>query len=565
MSKQVKSFSSLPRNTDVFFFVGIPVVFVATFLYPISQSGLSGDDIPNSMRSAALQANNWTRWKFITHAIKHWKTSEGRFFPMSTIENVFMFDFIHSVAIFKFLQLSVTIILLVLAAVVIAKLVDSKKLFPLAMFLLLSCLQTRNWYDPTLGFGLLLQSVQIKFLACLYLLNCFLKAKERKWLWSLGCSTALWHVALLQYEVVVTLFPTLVIMIIFLPSARWRKLTAFATLGVPTMVYLLYVSRLRAGVSATAAYSINSDFSEVALTYLKQISGGLPFSASIWSRGAMPLLSTISDFPLPLLFIVTSMVCLTVFYRSEIAGLKTHHMIIVFAIGLNLVFGPPLTTALSLRWQNEVQWGLSYLSVAFTYTGVAFVALSILFVFSKLCMNRPKVFTAVFTLFLVFFTLSAVSNQALLSSNVTATQDSREQRDLYELAIRQDFFSMVPDRSVVVYPSYDENSWVNTYFTEWLGGPKELVFVKAAEDAQGRCTTNVLFEKCPRIFHLNYLSSSYTSFVLSLVELDAQPLDSQLIRSFFGNLLHAEELKPLCYGPIKQDTTNSMVYSCDKR
>ena len=562
MNEEVEVSNSYFRKAKLSLLVFVPTVFVTAFLYPIALSGLSGDDIPNSMRSAALQVEDLTRWEFINLAITQWKNTEGRFFPFSTIENVFMFDFIHSVALYKLLQLFVTIILLVLVAALIAKIVDSRRLFPLALFLLLSCIQTRNWYDPTLSFGLLLQSVQIKVLACLYALYCSLQSKDNRWFWCLGGCTTLWLTALLQYEVVITLFPTLVIMIILLTSNRLRKLTALAALGVPTAIYVLYIMKLRAGINPTAAYSIHVDFGLTSLTYLKQLSGAIPFSAVIWSRGGGSLLVALSELPLLHLFLLTATVCLTVIYRLKLAELSTRRVLIVFIIGLNFVLGPAITTALSTRWQNEVAWGLSYLSISFTYTGISLITFSVLFVFSRWSIKSPAVATATLSLFLTFFAFSAVSNYKLLTDNADATKFARGQRNLYVQAVKEGFFSHIPKGSIIVYPSFDENSWVNDYFTEWLGGPKELIFVKTAEESQKKCNPHVLSERCPRTFYLEYIPTNPLAIVLSLVELDNGTIDAQLPHRYFSQQLLTGELQAICPVLIRENSGRGAMYSC---
>ena len=564
MNEVVAGSNSSFRKVKLSLLVFLPTVFATVYLYPIANSGLSGDDIPNSMRSAALQANDWTRWEFINLSIIQWKNSEGRFFPVSTIENVFMFDFIHSVAIFKFLQLFITIVLLMLAAAFIAKIVGSTKLFPLALFLLLSCIQTRNWYDPTLGFGLLLQSVQIKILACLYALYYALQGKDNRWLWSLGGSATLWLAALLQYEVVITLFPTLAIMIILLPSNRFHKLVSLVAVGLPTLIYVLYIIKLRAGITASAAYSIKPDLGLASVTYLKQLSGAIPFSAVIWSRGGGSLTVALSELPLLHLFLLTATVCLAVTFRLKLAELSSRRVLLVFIVGLNFVLGPNITTALSSRWQNEVAWGLSYLSISFTYTGVALIAFSALFVISRWTMNRSVVSNTALCLFLAFFSLAAVSNHGLLDDNATATKLARGQRDLYVLAVREGFFSHVPKGSTIVYPFFDENSWVNNYFTDWLGGPEELAFVRTIEESQKYCDLNVLFERCPRIFYLEYAPAQTLSIMLSLVELDNGTIDAQFPHKYFAQQLEANELHAICPGLTKEKIGRGTIYNCNK-
>jgi len=562
VSKQTKWVRSLPRKDRLLFLAVIPTFFVATFLYPLSQSGLSGDDIPNSMRSAALQANDLTRWEFIKLSIIQWKNTEGRFFPISTIENVFIFDLIHSVFLYKFLQLFITIALIILAASFVAKLLGSWRSFPLAVFVLLSCLQTRNWYDPTFGFGLLLQSVQIKILFCLYGVINFLQIEKRRaYFYYLG-SVLLWVMALLQYEVVVTLIPTLVILVILFPGNNLRKKIAIGLFGVTTAIYIWSISQLRSGVSASAAYTFDSNLETVTLTYLKQLSGGLPFSAIIWSRGAEFPVVALSRLPFFLLLILVATIVLTVIYRSSIAEVTRRSALVLFVIGVNFCLGPAITTAISARWQNEVDWGLPYLSVSFFYTGIAFISISIIIFALKASRGKPGISTILFVLFVGIFALSTVSNHAMLDSNANATKHTREQRDLYETAIREGFFSVVPDNAVVVYPSFDENFWINSYFTEWLGGPTGLIFVKTSEDSRKQCDSNVLFVRCPKTFFLEYMTTNTSVLVLSLSELDSKTYDSHLSFRYFGQHLGVEDLKTICLEPTQNNTKNGVMYSC---
>ncbi len=534
VSKKINWLWSLPRKTHVFFFTVVPVFFVATFLYPISQSGLSGDDIPNSMISAALQANDWTRWKFINLAVKQWKTNEGRFFPVSTIENVYIFDFIHSVFLYKFLQLFVTMLLIILAAAFIAKLLGSWRILPLAIFVLVSCLQTRNWYDPTLGFGLLLQSVQIKILFFLYGVINFLQIEARRAYFYLSGSVLLWVMALLQYEVVVTLVPSLLVLLILHRGDYSRKRIVGGLFGAVTAMYLWFVYQLRTGITASSAYTVNTDASVFIHTYLKQLSGGVPFSATIWSRGAGSPFVALSNLPFLHLALLVTTIVLAVIYRSSLSNVTNRSALILLIIGLNFCFGPAITTAFSVRWQDEVAWGLSYLSVSFTYTGIAFISISVMVLALKAWGRRPAIERILVGLFTGFFALSAVSNHALLDSNANATEHAREQRALYETAIRQGFFSIVPDESVVVYPSYDENYWVNNYFTEWLGGPKDLVFVKTLDEARKKCDQDFFLSSCQTTFFLEYISTPEFSVGLSLGKFDALLRSPQSTRQFFG-------------------------------
>jgi hypothetical protein len=205
---------------------------------------------------------------------------------------------------------------------------------------------------------------------------------------------------------------------------------------------------------------------------------------------------------------------------------------------------------------------LSYLSVSFVYTGIAFIAISTIVFASKTSVRRPAIGSILFGLFVGIFALSAVSNHALLVGNANATKHMRVQRDLYDMAIREGFFSLVPDNSIVVYPSFDENFWINSYFTEWLGGPKGLVFVQGRDDARKQCDSNVLFVRCPKTYYLEYKSTNTSELVLSLSELDSKTYDPHLSHRYFGQHLGVEDLKTICPNPTKNNTKKGKMYSC---
>jgi hypothetical protein len=303
---------------------------------------------------------------------------------------------------------------------------------------------------------------------------------------------------------------------------------------------------VRAGINTSPAYTINTDLGVVFLTYVKQLSGGMPFSAIVWARGSDSFLVSMSELPFLYLLLLSATMVLAVRCRSYLVEVSSQRAVILLVIGLNFVLGPALTTAISVRWQNEVQWGLSYLSVAFTYTGAAFIALSILIMVSKVSRARPLLFTILMSLFIFLFGLSAISNHNLLENNVSKTKISRERRDLYESAIRKNFFAEVPDESVIIYPSFDENYWVNDYFTEWLGGPKRLIFVRTGTEAKTRCASTDLLKQCPNTFFLEYVEMSPTLLALSLTDLGSSETNFQTSQHFFVMGLDRLDWQKLC-------------------
>jgi hypothetical protein len=104
----------------------------------------------------------------------------------------------------------------------------------------------------------------------------------------------------------------------------------------------------------------------------------------------------------------------------------------------------------------------------------------------KVSVSRHAV-VAVFTTVLV---LLLTSNSATLRANVVAQVGQRESRELYESAVRLGIFRGVPDGSIVMSNEADPNTWINGYFTAWLGGPENLIFVRNDDELKDQCLKN---------------------------------------------------------------------------
>jgi hypothetical protein len=148
--------------------------------WPIIDSALQGDDVPNSMRSAVLRSVSQSRWTAITQSVGQWLKNEGRFFPVSAIENVYLFSTIHSVTLYKFCQWLSVIVLIALFSWFATSMSGVRQFYPLFLLAIGAAIQTRNWYDPTFGFGLLLQSTFLKVVLSAILLHRVVTRKPTK-------------------------------------------------------------------------------------------------------------------------------------------------------------------------------------------------------------------------------------------------------------------------------------------------------------------------------------------------------------------------------------------------
>jgi len=454
-------------------------------IWPVTQSALHGDDIPNSMRSAALSYTNQSQWQYISSSIAQWVRNEGRLFPVSAIENVLLFSTVHSITMYKFIQWLVLLCLVVLMGWFVRIVVGSKSALPVVAFGLLAALQTRNWYDPTFGFGLLLQSVALKVFLSAILLHFSINGRRRL-LWG-SLSVIVWAAGLLQYEVVITLLPILAI-VAFLPAKRApiRRLLAVLPHFVTSAVVLFVSLLLRHGKVVAPAYTTNTEFHQVFPTYIRQLSASVPLSAHIWDITPRSVIGATSVVTFSI-FTVLAVVAL-VATRDELSDdpLRRRKIAGLFLIGLNLVLGPSIPTSLSIRWQSELSWGLGYLPVFLQYLGVALViASALLWLGSAVVRNLSRRCLLAGTLALC--TVSATANRTLLAENVSTQEPARRSREFYEDSVRLGFLDGVPDGSIIESPFSDPNSWISNYFTLWLGGPNDLTFVKSGEDRKSLC------------------------------------------------------------------------------
>lgn len=456
-------------------------------LWPLTSSALQGDDIPNSMRSAVLRYTGQSKWESISSIVAQWVRNEGRFFPVSAIENLYLFSSIHSVALYKLIQWLTLIFLILIVGWFVGAMANSKAAWIVVVAGALAALQTRNWYDPTFGFGLLLQSVTIKVFLSAILLRYSLVQHNQMWR---VLSLSLWVAALLQYEVVITLLPVFVLVVMMTTSRRWYQIiwTAAPYLASAT-TYFLVSQVMRQGKTVAPAYTTNSDLGTVIPTYARQLSSGIPFSAHIWDVSQKSVIESASVFSLTIFAGLVTLGAILVHKEHSERSVSGKTIVGLFLIGLNLVLGPGIPTSLSLRWQAEVSWGLGYLPVFIQYVGLSLILASIVLWLAS-SSKGSNTHRRLLAVVLAICTLSATANRQLMLDNVLAQQPSRESRALYETAVRVGLFADVPAGSIIQSPLSDPNSWVNSYFTIWLGGPSDVVFVRTKEEQQTYCQAN---------------------------------------------------------------------------
>ena len=467
----------------------ILLVFSLWTLSPVLNSAIVADDIPNSQRSAVLSESHQSIMNYTVQATQQWVRNEGRFFPVSVIENTLLFNYVHSRTIYKSLQLLFIFALASLLGLLAQTLSRSRNIGLLVMTLFICALQVRYWYDPTLSFGLLLPSVGIKTLGSLILLTKGIRAEStRQSNLFFAASAVLWSLALLQYEVVILLtVASFLIAFHECQASRVRRLLGAASLTVVSLIYMIVSRILRAGATPSPAYRTNFDLQEVLPALKHQIIGAIPLSVP-YSRvdgrvgifGALRDLSVIGYFGM----LTAIVACVLLIRVINLPSARTR--IILLFVGLTFFFLPGIPTALSVRWQGELSSGNAYLPVILQSLGTALLLLVCVLEFrafiDRINSASPRLSLALLWIGMgVLGTgigVTMVTNHAGTEYVVNRWSDFRTERDIFEAAARRGVFDDVPTNSVIVSGSADEFLWTNATYLRWLGGPQVFKFMQ---------------------------------------------------------------------------------------
>jgi len=457
---------------------GISLATLFFAIWPILSTPFFGDDIPNSQRSAYLEFSDESAWGYVVSGTHQWMVNEGRFFPVAVIENVILFDNVHSRWIYKVLQLSLTASVALLIGYFVYLLSKSISVGIFSPIIFVAVLQVRNWHDPTIAFGLLLQSTTIKFLLTAICLILALESPSPSRRYALFLmAVVMWSAGLLQYEIILFTAPALLLIVWFTGQAVRRiRITASALIIGPALLVLGFVLFLRTQARPSIAYTINSDLGTFFSTLTKQTSGALPLATSYLQRGYATPSSVVSDWRVIVFLLLVAAV--TTYLMAITKEFLFENLRMMFGIGLVVTIFPAITTALSVRWQSEVTWGRSYLSVFVQYVGMSLLITALL----MLLLKRSQKWTLgsrSLTLFpFVLFVLLCVSVNASSFRRVAeAITPLRTSRELFEDAVRGQLLTEIPYNAVVFSPESDL-LWVNAIYVEWLGGPVQSNFVR---------------------------------------------------------------------------------------
>jgi hypothetical protein len=331
-------------------------------------SPYASDDVANSGIHAVLAKENWTLWDMIVHYTQVWIGINGRFFPGSLAWSYgvfYVFDDRLEYKIVLVIVLAVASAVVALFAVAITR--SRRVAFVVGVFLI-AVLQIRLGFDGLTSFaGLISLTTALSLGACVLL--CWRRGAG----WAIAAGVA-YAFALLTYETVL-LFAPVMIAVIVLVTRSWIRTIPIVVPAILVAVMAI-VLRTVAAREPGPAYSLSLDPVAIGVTFAKQSLAALPLSQWWLGELAMPpidptvlvLCATVIGIPVMAGLMVVSRRPLTI-PRLQLAVLA--------GSGAWIWLVPSALIAVTLRWQEELQFGQGYIGVVFGYFGFALLMTSV--------------------------------------------------------------------------------------------------------------------------------------------------------------------------------------------
>lgn len=457
-------------------------VHASIIVSPILGSAFSADDTFDSMVPMQLKYSGQSKWSFISDYTTNWSRNEGRFFPVSAVIGFFSHYLFPGRAEYKIVQFIFVLTALFVFGLFVKVLFNNFYVGAVAVVLVGTCLQMRVQYDALFQFSLQQPSLVIMYFGSLTFFVLGIRSNNY---YKILFSGFLYLLVLLTYETTVLLWPIFILLLLIeRPKKYW--LTGLIMASFPTAV-VLNLLRLRSNVvTTTDGYTSNFEFGSVFRTFAKQAVGSLPIS---YSEIRPP--GFIQSFPAHLnpgslswLIAVGSSIFVLIFARSRLETNTHRFNLLLFVVGCYIWLAPALVVAQTLRWQQELTWGNSYITSFQGSFGVVLAILGLYFEIRLLTHKRaPKVFKLAFVLSAVF---AATATSSVVANNSQAVAQYNPgylwPRETFEDSIQNGVFDLVPANSKVL--SLGTEWWFNAPFVQWWGGPKLASVVSSMNTAE---------------------------------------------------------------------------------
>ncbi len=396
-------------------------VFVTLVVAPLAITPYLHDDIPNrNWATQSIPNTVSTAWELN----QQWMTREGRFFPGGFAYGLTVFHVFDTRAAYMTLLLILNLALIGLVAYVIHRLTRSAFIAAASVLALGACLQARfGGLDTLQSFGGLMQFSLILTIAAGLAAAHILRTGRRAMVIPL---VLVWAWAVTSYEVSLLMLPALVLLLWGCHGFRDRTRAAWAIgpLVIVAGAEVLISMVLRAGATGSNP-SYTTDMGGMVIpTFLKQFSAALPSSQYLMGTPSMR-----DMVPLTMIMLLGIAVALPTFLLWRPAlGQGTS---VPRRVSLSLILSgawawalPAALAGISIRWQNDLQWGQGYIYSLYQYVGIALVVAGALGLIADRSATRGWRTAAIVVLALVCIgcTISVASNITFAGQFVSGPQ-----------------------------------------------------------------------------------------------------------------------------------------------
>lgn len=438
--------------------------------WPILGSAFSGDDTFDSMVPMQLKYSGQSTWSYISQYTSNWARNEGRFFPGAATIGMFAHYLFTERAEYKIIQMLFVLAAFTAFGIFVTKLFRSIYYGVLSVLILNVSMQMRVQYDALFQFSLQQPSVVILLFTSFTLYLSGLRKDKKS---NLFLAAIAYLIAMLTYESTILLWPVFPLILLMERPKKYRMVLT-TTLVFP-MVIALNLLRLRSKVGMNSSgYVSNFDGVVLVKTFLKQAVGSIPMSyAEIHTPGFL------ERFPqhvhpgsvLWLTAIGTSVVVTSVALRR--CGNLSHIQNLYFVlIGFIMWAVPALVVAQTVRWQQELTIGNSYITVFQSSFGFGLVAIGLISELKLLLSNSRRLLPL--ALSFMFLAATAIATSSVITNNPRAVAQFNPgylwPRETFERSIQFGVFGGVPVDSKVL--GLNREWWFNAPFVLWFGGPK---------------------------------------------------------------------------------------------
>ena len=434
------------------------LVVVALLLIPYASNGFWFDDALNSQVYFMLQRLHGGLSDFSYHVVNAWIQGSGRLMLGFFYDYPFFYYF-HDLITLRLAQCISFLINIALYAYMLSLLGATIPFLVVWAIFLVGLFQIHEGgLDPIAGFAFHYQALGIQLTIVLLLFVKWLQNNNSKYLF---LSLMLWLLFMLVYEVNFIFIP-IAFALMFINGDQYRKLPGILLIFVASLYLAIYfyIKSKAVGSYAGSEFGLPS---KMALTYLRQLTASLP--------GISYLAITHNNLPFEILIrnAFGSILAWIVFFSSFLVlvaftSIRSTKQVlsgnaVIVSIGLLLL--PAIFPAISLRYQNEVDWGVGTLPVYYQNFGLAyFIGLV-----SSYIPSQGKVRVIVPLIISLYLAFNVTINSSMVKS---IDRVYREPRDAFAIQAQTGLFNNVQDGDIIQVKNVAHYVNANLIF-EWTG------------------------------------------------------------------------------------------------